>query len=85
MNTTLHWPSLSWFWSAWPRRGSPTAPRVRDRDTDLDELADLDLRILRDIGAPEPLLSRALARRDACDQRLDELRLGSASGGWRHW
>jgi hypothetical protein len=82
MNTILHWPLFPWRFAARPpRRPAAALPD----DTAADDLAGLDPRLLRDIGVPEAVLSRAIARRETLDQCLDELRLGSASGGWRHW
>ena len=50
-----------------------------------DELAGLDARTLRDIGAPDALLARAHARQDAQREELAALRVGIAAGAWRHW
>lgn len=50
-----------------------------------DELAELDAHTLADIGAPEKVLSRAMARRDAQRQERDGLRIGMAAGAWHHW
>lgn len=45
--------------------------------------AELDPRVLRDIGAPEPLFTEALARRQAAEDHRERLLRGA--GGWRHW
>ena len=83
MNTILHWPLFSWRFAARPPR-RPAAP-LPDAAAAAEELSELDPRLLRDIGVPDAVLSRAIARRETVDQCLDELRLGTASGGWRHW
>ena len=70
---TLH----DWFVRHWPRPASPP-PRY-------DELAELDAHTLADIGAPDRLLDRAMARRDAQLQERESLRIGLASGAWHHW
>ena len=48
----------------------------RRRERELDAVADMNELLLRDIGAPEWLVSQAQARRDADRQRLVELNLG---------
>jgi hypothetical protein len=62
--------------------------RGRARRGAVDEFADLrqlDSRLLRDIGAPDHLLARALAHRDSGRAERDALRLGIASAAWQHW
>ena len=76
-------------WSLWRRivesRFRPGTPTVQRTDIDDNDLADLDARTLRDIGASPQLMARAQARSDArCDER-GALRLGAAAAGWRHW
>lgn len=77
-----HWPGASalrqWFARHW-RRGAPTP------QTHHDELLELDARTLADIGAPERLQARALARREAQRHERDGLHAGHASGAWHHW
>lgn len=51
-------------------------------DPRLDGLLDLDAHTLADIGAPEPFMARAMARRESRRQERDHLRMGIASGGW---
>ena len=83
MNTILHIPGVPWLSLAWPRKvlrrwvepARPDAESARD----LEALSGLDARTLRDIGAPEPLLARELARRQ------DELAIAKLSGDWRRW
>ncbi|MES2098969.1 MAG: hypothetical protein V4569_04060 [Pseudomonadota bacterium] len=65
-----------WFARHWPRR-TPATP--------YDELTELDAHTLADIGAPERLLARAMARRDVQRQGRESLRIGLASGAWHHW
>ncbi len=65
-----------WLARHWPAR----APATR-----YDELAELDAHTLADIGAPERLLARAMARRDVQRQERESLRIGLASGAWQHW
>jgi hypothetical protein len=50
-----------------------------------DELLELDARTLADIGAPERLQARAMARREAQRQERDGLHAGIGSGAWPHW
>ena len=83
MNTTLHLPVISWLSLAWPRAllrrwAQPPRPQAESA-RDLDALSGLDARTLRDIGAPEPLLARELARRE------DELAITHLAGDWRRW
>jgi hypothetical protein len=76
------WPLWRWIVESRFRPRAETAPRT---DIDDGDLADLDSRTLRDIGASPQLLARAQARNDArCDER-HALRLGAAAAGWRHW
>ena len=70
---------------AWARRQAR-----REWDARVDAMADLNEHMLTDIGAPDELLNEAAARRDACVQRVDELRMlagytsqtGGQSRGW---
>lgn len=66
-----------WFARHWRRPASPP-PRY-------DELVELDAHTLADIGAPDRVLDRAMARRDAQRQEREGLRIGLASGAWQHW
>lgn len=50
-----------------------------------DDLVELDAHTLADIGAPEHLLDRAMARREMQRQEREGLRIGLASGAWQHW
>ena len=89
MNTHLHlnswlhpaaWHPLKWLQGHWP------APRPAPAGDDaLDALVDLDARLLDDIGAPQRLMSRALARREAQQRCRDDLHAGLANSDWRHW
>ena len=45
--------------------------------------AELDPRVLRDIGAPDHLFAEALARRQAAEDHRERLLRGA--GGWQHW
>ena len=87
MDTTLHLPSTHWLPFAWLRtllRPTRTdRPDAESADV-LDALARLDSRTLRDIGAPDRLLARAVARCDA-QRRHDDLTLGIGAAAWRHW
>jgi len=58
--------------SAWQRR---VARRRRERE--LDAVADMNEVLLRDIGAPEWMISQAVVRRDADRQRVLEVHQGS--------
>jgi hypothetical protein len=74
----------------WWRGRARRAPRdaLVSRRGAADEFADLrqlDSRLLRDIGAPDHLLARALAHRDSGRAERDALRLGIASAAWQHW
>lgn len=71
---TSLWRSVRGFFEPAPSRTSGFA-----------ELADLDARLLRDVGAPEHLLACALARAEARRDAHDALRAGQNSGGWRGW
>lgn len=87
MNTILHPPllprwSLAWAVAVWRRWRRSTRPRTAPA-VDLDALAELDARTLRDIGAPDALLARELARREDRPRRPHEL--FRDSGDWRHW
>ena len=88
MNTTLHLPSIPWLsfarFHAMLRPGMRAArPGAVPVDA-LDVLAGLDARTLHDIGAPDHLLARAVAYRDA-QRRHDDLTQGIGAAGWRHW
>lgn len=78
-----HWPGMSalrqWFGRRWQRLRGP-APQASH-----DDLLELDARTLADIGAPERLQARALARREAQRHERDGLHAGIASGAWHHW
>ena len=76
--------ALHRWWRALSMGRNVVAAPARPADT-LDELVGLDARILRDIGAPDRLLARALAHRDTERGERDALHLGSASGAWQHW
>ena len=78
--------ALQRWWRALPRRRSrhPHAT-PRPGDDELAALVGLDASTLRDIGAPERLLARALAHRETQRGDRDALRLGIASGAWQHW
>ena len=68
---------------AWARRRAQ-----RDWQARVDAMADMSEEVLTDIGAPDDLVSEAAARRDACVQRVDELRMlagyTSQTGGYTH-
>jgi len=66
-----------WFARHWPQ--PEPAPPLHD------ELVELDAHTLADIGAPEYLLDRAMARCEAQRQEREGLRVGLASGAWQHW
>ena len=88
MNTTLHLPaiprlSLAWLLALLRRGVRSTRPRA-DATDELGSLAELDARTLHDIGAPDRLLARALARQ-AQKRRHDDLTLGIGVSAWRHW
>ncbi len=82
------WP-LAWS-GAWLRAARDWRLRLR-RAGDADSthrqagLLELDARTLRDIGAPEGLQARAMRRRQARRDRLDDLRAGGAAGDWQGW
>jgi len=60
-------------WStAWEERAAQ-----RERDREMEAIADMNELLLRDIGAPDWLLSQANARREVERQRLFELHVGS--------
>jgi uncharacterized protein YjiS (DUF1127 family) len=67
-----------WLARHWRRLSAP-APQAHH------ELLELDARTLADIGAPERLQARAMARREAQRQERDGLQVGLASGAWHHW
>ena len=48
-------------------------------------LAELDPRVLRDIGAPAWLEAEARGRRDARTEQRESLRMGAAAVGARDW
>jgi hypothetical protein len=88
MNTILHPPSiprlsLAWLLALLRREAHATRQRA-DAGDDLEILAELDARTLHDIGAPDRLLARALARQ-AQKRHHDELALGLGASAWRHW
>ena len=88
MNTTLHLPatprlSLAWLLALLRRGVRSTRPRA-DAADERDSLAELDARTLRDIGASDRLLARALSRQ-AQKRHHDELALGLGTSAWRHW
>ena len=76
-----------WRWSdrlgRWLRQLA--TPVHRPPHDELAELDDLDARTLADIGAPDRLLARAMAWREAQLQEREGLRAGLASGAWHHW
>ena len=76
------WPLWRWIVESRFRPHVRTVPRT---DIDDSDLADLDVRTLRDIGASPQLLARAQARCDARCEERGSLRLGAAAAGWRHW
>jgi uncharacterized protein YjiS (DUF1127 family) len=92
MNTplTLHgpayptWSHLVTWWRSWRPRAA-VAQRALEPDDALDALLELDARMLDDIGAPERLISRAHAHREAQQQCHEDLRAGFGGTGWRHW
>lgn len=69
-----------WLNRQW-QRFSASALRTRPGD----ELAELDAHTLADIGAPDHLLDRAMARREVQRQEREGLRIGLAAGAWHHW
>ena len=73
-------PWMGWFVRQWRRLAAPTPLPWHD-----DELVELDAHTLADIGAPDPLLARAMARREMQRQERESLRVGLASGAWHHW
>ena len=77
----------AWRWPDWFGRWlrQLATPAHRPTRDGLDDLAELDARTLADIGAPDRLLARAMARREAQLQERDGLRAGLASGAWHHW
>lgn len=68
-----------WLARHWRRLSAPAA------QTDHDALLELDAHTLADIGAPERLQARAMARREAQRHERDGLHAGIASGAWHHW
>jgi hypothetical protein len=76
----VSWPALNWLRARWQARLA-----VAPADAGLEALVDLDVRTLDDIGAPERLLSRAHAHREAQRRCRDDLHAGLASVGWRDW
>ena len=89
MNTTLHLPAAPWLSIAWLRallrRGARPGRPQTDPAGDLDALSGLDARTLRDIGAPEPLLARELARHAGEQWQHDHLAIAALAGDWRRW
>jgi uncharacterized protein YjiS (DUF1127 family) len=82
-NPWLHlasWQPLRWLQAHWPTPRSWT-----DRGDGLETLIELDAHTLKDIGAPDRLMSRAQAHREAQQRCRDDLLAGSPSAGWRHW
>ena len=69
-------PWAGWLARQWRRLATP-APD--------DDLVELDAHTLADIGAPDRLLARAMARREVQRQERESLRVGLASGAWHHW
>ncbi|MES1265781.1 MAG: hypothetical protein ABUU24_09055 [Variovorax sp.] len=78
---SLSWHPLKWLQARWrtQRQVSP------EHDDGLEDLIELDVRMLNDIGAPQRLLSIAHAHREAQLRCRDDLLAGSSSAGWRHW
>ena len=76
------WPLWRWIVES---RFRPRVPAVPCTDIDDSDLADLDARTLRDIGASPQLLACARARHDARCEERGALRIGAAAAGWRHW
>jgi len=76
------WPLWRWIVES---RFRPRAAARRPVAIAEDDLADLDARTLRDIGASPRLLACAQARHDARRDERAALRLGVASASWRHW
>ena len=74
-----------WLRIEWPWRPRATAPAPRTTCEDHEPLLELDVRTLHDIGAPDALLARAHARREARLHERGALALGVAAGAWRHW
>ena len=89
MNTILHLPIAPWLSLAWPRallrRWARSVRPQADPAGELDELSGLDARTLRDIGAPEPLLARELARHAGEQWQHDHLAIAALAGDWRRW
>ena len=77
------WPLWRWI-DEMRFRPRADQPVVRT-DIDDSDLADLDARTLRDIGASPQLLAHAQARCEARSEERGALRLGAAAAGWRHW
>lgn len=77
-----HWLGTSalrdWLARHWRRLSAPVSQPHH-------ELLELDARTLADIGAPERLQARAMARREAQRHERDGLRAGIAPGAWHHW
>jgi|GEM_PF-2881644 len=71
---------LGALWSWLARHRSRQERRAQN-----DELLDLDARTLADIGAPDRLVERAMARRESQAQELAGLHAGLSSGAWRQW
>jgi hypothetical protein len=57
----------------------------RELDRRIDAMAELSPAVLRDIGWPDDVLSRAAARREAHARRIDEMPMlaGYRGGDWR--
>ena len=53
--------------------------------TPSDDLVELDAHTRANIGAPDHLLERAMARREVQRQEREDLRIGLAPGAWQHW
>lgn len=71
---------MRWFVRQWRRLAAPAPQSWHD-----DEIIELDAHTLVDIGAPDHLLARAMARREMLLQQHEGLRVGLASGAWHHW
>ena len=58
----------------------------RELEQRIDAMAELSTAVLRDIGWPDDLLSRAAARREAHARRIGEMPTLAAyrGGDWRH-
>lgn len=78
-------PPLVWTLRCWLEAQLERLSAPQPAEADEIDLADLDARALRDIGASPRLLARAEARCEARRADRDALRLGAASAGWRHW